>query len=281
MGSGTFRVKNEAGDAERCFIEVFRIAALQVESIARRLQSEVSLQTKPGQASAEGAALTSVDLAAQDVILQLLHAALPEVAVDAEEDTDTLQLFPPAEQDRPLVVVDPIDGTLNYARGSKDYAVMGALIHDGIYRAAVVHFPAWQQLYWARRRRGCWQQIKDDHARQIHLEGSPPKILVASSVPKSRYSNLKKIGFEVQVSHCSAVDSSAPVMGRAAAAISMGKLGRRRAIGLLLTLEAGGVVKINGRDWQAQDPLSLSERRGPIVAADSEQTATRILSVLK
>jgi len=85
----------------------------------------------------------------------------------------------------------------------------------------------------------------------------------------------------VQVSRCSAVDASAPVNGRAAAAISLGKLGRRRAIGMLLTLEAGGVVKINGRDWQAEDPLHLSDRRGPIVVADSEQTAARILSALK
>ena len=222
-----------------------------------------------------------MDLAAQDVILLQLHAALPEVAVDAEEDTDTLRLFPPIEEGRPLVVVDPIDGTLNYARGLKDYAVMGALVHAGIYKAAVVNFPAWQQLYWARRGHGCWQQIKENHSRQVHPDGTPLRVLVAASVPKSWHAILKEIGFEVQISRCSAIDASAPVNGRAAAAISMRKLGRRRAIGLFLTLEAGGVVKINGRDWQAEDPMILSDRRGPIVVAESEQTATRILNVLK
>ena len=50
---------------------------------------------------------------------------------------------------------------------------------------------------------------------------------------------------------------------------------------MLLILEAGGVVKINGRDWQAEDPLGLPDRRGPIVLADSEKTASRILQALK
>jgi len=262
------------------FIDIFRIAALQAGSAARRLQGEVSLQTKRGQTSPEGSALTAVDLVAQDIVLHLLHAALPEVAIDAEEETETVQLFPPVEDGRPLVVLDPIDGTLNYARGSQNYAVMAGLINEGAYEAAVVHFPAWRQLFWARRHHGCWQQLDVDDSRQIRVKGTRPLLLVAPMVPKSRRSKLKDLGFEVRVSHCSAVDSSAPAIDQAAGALSVTGLGRRRAIGLLLTLEAGGVVKIGGRDWQGEDPLSVSVARGPTVVADSEDTARRILSVL-
>jgi fructose-1,6-bisphosphatase/inositol monophosphatase family enzyme len=271
----------DVNDTELGFIDVFRLAARQVGCAATRLQGEVSLKQKPGQSSPEGSALTAVDLAAQDVILHLMHAALPEIAVDAEEDTDTLRLFPEADKKLPLVVVDPIDGTLNYARGSQDYAVMGAFVNDGVYTAVVVNFPAWQQLFWARRGRGCWLQTAENHTRQVHLDGAPPSVLVTSHFPAYWKSKLEGIGFQVQISRCSAIDASAPVNGRAAASISLGKLGRRRAIGMLLTLEAGGVVKINGRDWQAKDPMSLSDRRGPVVVADSEKTADRILSVLK
>jgi fructose-1,6-bisphosphatase/inositol monophosphatase family enzyme len=205
---------------------------------------------------------------------------MPEVAVDAEEDTETLRLFPKEGKNIPLVVVDPIDGTLNYASGSKDYAVMGALVRDGVYKAAVVNFPARQQLFWAQRGGGCWQQTANKETRQVHLDGPPSKVHVTSHFPEYWKSNLSEVGYQVQVSRCSAVDASAPVNGRAAAAISLGKLGRRRAIGMLLTLEAGGIVKINGRNWQAEDPLRLSDRRGPIVVADSERTAARILSAL-
>lgn len=276
-----FRTRTDINDTELIFIDVFRLAALQVGCAATRLQGEISLKQKPGQSSPEGAALTAVDLAAQDVILHLLHAALPEVAVDAEEDTDTLRLFPQADKNLPLVVVDPIDGTLNYASGSKDYAVMGALVNDGVYTAVVVNFPARQQLFWARRGGGCWQQTAHNKTRRVDLDGLPPRVLVTSHFPESWKLKLEEIGYEVQVSRCSAIDASAPVNGRAAAAISLGKLGRRRAIGMLLTLEAGGVVKMNGRDWRAKDPLGLSDRRGPVVVADSEQTAARILDALK
>ena len=281
MRVAEFGTPNDVRETGLRFIDIFRLAALQAGCAADRLQGEVPLKQKPGHSSPEGSALTAVDLAAQDVILHLLHAALPEVAVDAEEDTETLRLFPKVDKHRPLVVVDPIDGTLNYAAGSTDYAVMGAFVQEGIYTAAVINFPARQQLFWAQRGGGCWQQTANNHARQVYLKGAPSKVNVTSHFPESWKSNLTEIGYQVQVSRCSAVDASAPASGRAAAAISLGKLGRRRAIGMLLTLEAGGVVKINGRDWQAKDPMSLSDRRGPVVVADSEKTADRILSVLK
>ena len=41
------------------------------------------------------------------------------------------------------------------------------------------------------------------------------------------------------------------------------------------------MVKIWDRDWQAEDPLSLSDRGGPVIAAESEQTAARITGALK
>src|SRR5688572_7819916 len=112
------------------FIDAFSLAARQAGAVARRLQGEVRLRQKGG-STPESAALTAVDLATQDVILLALRRALPDVAVDAEEDTETVALFEPAAPGRALVVIDPVDGTLNYSAGSTDYAVMGSLVADG------------------------------------------------------------------------------------------------------------------------------------------------------
>ncbi len=277
-----FKTNRQNFDEAVRFIDIFRLAALQAGCAASRLQNDVSLGEKAGQSSPEGAALTAVDLAAQDIILHLLHAALPEVSVDAEEDTETLGLFPSKGEGRPIIVVDPIDGTLNYARGSRDYAVMGAFVQEQRYQAVVVYFPACRKLFWARGGHGCWVQTADTPPRRVRLDGrSPSSVLVTSSFPPAWKSKLEDSGFQVGISRCSAIDASAPVNGRAAAAISMGKLGRRRAIGMLLTREAGGVVKISNRDWQGEDPLSLSDRRGPVIVAESAQTAARITAALK
>jgi fructose-1,6-bisphosphatase/inositol monophosphatase family enzyme len=263
-----FAKQEEDTDINSRFIQAFRLAALQASCVSRRLQGEVTPQKKTDQRTPESQALTAVDLAAQDLILHLLHAALPEAAVDAEEDTDTVRLFASFENDRPLIIVDPIDGTLNYSQGSGDYAIMGALCQNGIYRAAVVHFPAWKEIYWAARGQGCWM-LKEG--------GKSHRMAIAETLRLA----LQKIGLEPIRSRCSAVDASSPVTGRAAASVYMGTPGRRRAIGFLLTLEAGGVVLVGGRPWKGEDPLELTEDRKSVVVAESQETADRILATVK
>jgi 3'-phosphoadenosine 5'-phosphosulfate (PAPS) 3'-phosphatase len=113
--------KRPSGDEG--FIEIFYLAARQAGCLARHLQEDVRLRAKADETSAEGRALTSVDFAAQDVILLMLRHVFPESSVDAEEETSTAQLFHGADG-RSTIVLDPIDGTLNYSEGSQDYAVL-------------------------------------------------------------------------------------------------------------------------------------------------------------
>ena len=62
--------------------------------------------------------MTSVDLAAQDVVFLLLHNAFPDSGIDAEEKTEALLLFPPMTGRRPNIVIDPLDGTFELCAGS-------------------------------------------------------------------------------------------------------------------------------------------------------------------
>ncbi len=265
---------------EKQFIEVFRLAALQAGALARRLQGEIQLQKKKNFSTPEAAALTPVDLAAQDVILQLLHEAFPQAAIDTEEETDTVRLFPSFQKDRPLIIVDPIDGTLNYIKGSIDYAVMGAWFNQGLYRAALIYFPARRDLYWAVRDGGCWHQREWEKPAPVHGGNLTNKVLVTPSVDQAWSDRLRIAGFEVTLSRCSAVDSSAPATKMAAAAVSPGRPCLRRAIGFLLTTETGGTVIIGDRIWQGEDPLILPTGRGPSVVAASEETAEKILGAI-
>ena len=274
-------MKLKAEQPEKQFIEVFRLAALQAGALARRLQGEIRGETKKNFSTPEGAALTQVDLAAQDVILHLLHEAFPEAAIDTEEETDTVLLFPSFQGERPLVIVDPIDGTLNYIKGSLDYAVMGAWFSRGLYRAALIHFPARRELYWAVRNGGCWHQREWEKPAPVMIGNLATEVLITPSVDQTWTNRLRLGGFEVALSRCSAVDGSAPAIKRAAAAISPGRPGRRRAIGFLLTTEAGGTVMIGDRVWQGEDPLTFSTGRGPNVVAYSSELAEKICQILK
>ncbi len=244
-----------APEPEQRFVEVFGVAALQAGAVARRLQGGIRLLQKRGEATPEGAALTVADLAAQDVLLYLLHREFPEAAVDAEEETDTLALFPPENPDRPLIVLDPIDGTLNYSRESPEYAVMGAWISEGFYRASLLYFPAKKEMFWAIKGQGCWYAQGNGPAEPVGPTAPPRKVLLTPGLPRKWPAGLKKAGFETEVSRCSAVDSIIGASRRAGAAISGGRPDRRRSIGFLATLEAGGTVLFGNRTWEGKDPL--------------------------
>jgi fructose-1,6-bisphosphatase/inositol monophosphatase family enzyme len=261
------------------FVASFRLAARQAGALAMRLQGEVVAGTKPGQETAESAALTVADLAAQDVVLLALHEALPGIAIDAEEETDSVELFAPAAAGRPIVVVDPIDGTLNYSRGSPDFAVMAALVVDDRYEASVVHFPRRQVTFWARRGGGSWRAGPGGAAEPVSVRPAA-RLLVSPDVGERVRAGLAGGEQSVELSRCSAVDACAPVLAPPAAALSAGGPDRRRAVGFLVTLEAGGVVLLaDGSGWDRRDPRGLPpEACGCHAVAADAAAARRLLA---
>jgi fructose-1,6-bisphosphatase/inositol monophosphatase family enzyme len=259
------------------FVEMFRIAALQAGSVSRLMRGEVSLQHKSSN-SEEGTALTAVDLAAQEVILHLLHVTMPDLGVDAEEETPTVALFPPENGCRPLVIIDPIDGTLNYYRGSDDYAVMAALCLKELYRAAVVYFPATDTMYWTAEEGSSFRQGLAEREQRCTIGRTDNHLLLSPFVAPDLRRRLEAAGFTTERSRCSAVDALAPVSGRAAAAINS-RLDRRGAIGFPITVAAGGTVMIENRIWQGEDPANRFGPESKVVVAGSAELAAQ-LSVL-
>lgn len=260
------------------FVEVARLAARQAGAVASRLQGEVSRWEKEGEATPESSALTTADLACQDILLLALHDTFPDIAVDAEEDTDTVGLFLPEDGARPVVVLDPIDGTFNYSRGSRDYAVMAGWIEDGRYAAAVVLFPEWGELLWTADGRTVHRERDGGELERVTLPPRTSRVQVAPGLDDAQTAALEALGLEVTVCRCSAVDSSAPARTGDSAA-SIGPLDRRRAIALFLTAAAGGTVLAGGRPWRGEDPARIGGPR-PVVTAADEDAARRILGPL-
>lgn len=261
------------------FIEVFALASEQAGSLARRLQGEISLHPKKKEEMHENEVLTSVDLAAQDIILVSLFSEFPNCSLDAEEETETARLFHPFSPEKPLIVLDPIDGTRNYGRGSQEYAIMASWIEKDMYQASFIHFPGLRMTFWAKRRGGCWKR-KDNRNESVAIGSLSRRVRVTRDVPEYHRLTLKEIGYDVIESRCSALDSAAPAVGNSAASISMGRPTRRRAVGFLLTLEAGGVVRIGDRWWKGDDPLGYPPDHRPTVVAENQETADRIMKAL-
>jgi len=262
------------------FLHVFRSAALQAGAVARHLRGRVRSERKVAAGgSPEAEALTAVDLAAQDVILLRVLDELPEVAVDAEEDTELVGRFPAPEHGRPVVILDPIDGTLNYTLGSDDYAVMGALLLDGRYRAAVIHLPEAKATWCAIAGEGCYEERLGHLRRRVRRPPAPPRALVTPKVSRPAVERLRALGLEVRRSRCSAIDAAIVALGRGSVGVAEAA-DRRRAIGLLLTMEAGGAVLFGDRPWKGEDPERSDCRGASVVSARTAALARRVVATL-
>ncbi len=138
------------------------------EEILPRFQKlrDHEIHTKAG-----GELVTVADLAAEERIARRLRDLLPGSRVVGEEaaaaQPDLLDTF--AREDGWIWVIDPIDGTSNFAKGSPDFAVMVGLVRGGVTAAAWIHDPLGQQTAVAERAAGAWLG-----ARRLKLAAPPP-----------------------------------------------------------------------------------------------------------
>jgi fructose-1,6-bisphosphatase/inositol monophosphatase family enzyme len=93
-------------------------------------------------------AKTRIDEEVQEMLLQSVVQGFGEgcTNLDAEEDTPTRKLFPETGRAQ-TIVIDPIDGTLEYLEGRDDYSVCVGLVSRGRVEVACVYFPLRAKLY--------------------------------------------------------------------------------------------------------------------------------------
>ncbi len=96
--------------------------------------------------------VTEVDLACQKIIVDTILKHLPHAKFVLEEE-DVNTKIPDAEC---IFVVDPIDGTLNYAHSLPYFAVSIARIDYGQIAEAAVYLPMSGELFYAKKGSGAF-----------------------------------------------------------------------------------------------------------------------------
>ena len=119
--------------------------------------------------------VTEADEAAERAITAALASRFPGVPVVGEEaasaDPSVLRRLAGAEL---AFVVDPIDGTANYAAGMPMFGVMAAAISHGEVIGAAIHEPVMDETALALRGEGAWTERAD---------GSRSDLCVATPAP--------------------------------------------------------------------------------------------------
>ncbi len=93
---------------------------------------------------------TDADTAAQQTVVDLIRSHDPQVAIQAEEGIEP----PPGAE--ALWVIDPLDGTTNYARQFPVFSVSIAYVEQGQPRLGVVYDPLHDRVFYAERASGAW-----------------------------------------------------------------------------------------------------------------------------
>lgn len=101
---------------------------------------------------------TDADTAAQQTVVDLIRAHDPRVAIQAEEGLEP----PPGAI--ALWVIDPLDGTTNYARQFPVFSVSIAFVEYGQPQIGVVYDPLHERLFFAERDQGAWLNTDRLHA---------------------------------------------------------------------------------------------------------------------
>jgi fructose-1,6-bisphosphatase/inositol monophosphatase family enzyme len=119
--------------------------------------------------------VTEADEAAEAVIAAGLARLHPGCAVIGEEAATADPTLLDAVADADLAfVVDPIDGTANYAAGLPLFGVMAAAIRRGEIVAAVIHDPVGDDTALALRGEGAWRETPDGARTDLRVAAPVP-----------------------------------------------------------------------------------------------------------
>lgn len=108
--------------------EIIRhVSAVEVMPMFRNLQQGDIREKHPGDF------VTVADEASEKLFTQLLQELLPDSVVVGEEAVaKDITVLEKLKGDLPVWVIDPIDGTYNFAHGHEQFGILIALVHRGV-----------------------------------------------------------------------------------------------------------------------------------------------------
>ncbi len=159
--------------------ELLELAATLAASAARAILA-VRARGFEVQRKTDRSPVTVADTAAEAIIVAGLREAAPDIPVIAEEEVSGGRVTAPGRQ---FWLVDPLDGTREFAAGHDEFAVNIGLVREGRPLLGVVGVPALGEMFGGIVGRGAWKRTRDGE-RPVHARTPPADGLV---VLASRY----------------------------------------------------------------------------------------------
>ena len=210
--------------------------------------------------------VTEVDVNIERFLTDAILSAFPGDKIHAEELSNSQEIT------GRTWVIDPIDGTCNFAHGIPTYGIQCCLFDEGEPKMAVIYLPCQEELYTAMEGEGCFlngEKVTVDKT----VTADTAVISVGDFTHKSdRLAALqyKAVGYlyprvsKLRMYGAASVDYAWFVSGRLAATVFTTRNLWDIAPGILMSREAGAIVM--GLDGQ---PYTYS-KEGVMLAANEE-----------
>lgn len=198
--------------------------------------------------------VTIADRDANQKIHELLQAAFPQYGWLSEETVDS-----PDRLSRQRVwLVDPLDGTKEFIDKIPEFGVSIALIENGRPVVAVVYNPIHDQLFWAVRGQGAWQEQRRLQVTQTSQLSAATILASRSETKRGEWKNFTA-QFRMQPMGSIAYKLAVLAMGDADASFTLTPKNEWDiCAGVLLVEEAGGHVShLDGRQVIFNQPKTL------------------------
>ena len=223
----------------------------------RLLLARIGMPLETREKGTRGDLVTASDRASEALIVERLRAAYPASTILGEESGTTRG----SNDER--WIVDPLDGTTNYAHGYPMYCVSIAYERAGELLAAAIYAPAFDELFAAARDRGA-----TCNGRTISVSDVPDVAgaMVCTGFNPARYerngayfARLSGLAQGVRRDGSAALDLAYVAAGRFDAFWEFDLKPWDVAAGALIVREAGGTVSaIDGSDLRLDDGSTLA-----------------------
>lgn len=150
-------------------------------------------------------AKTRADEIVQEILLQSLLPEYQDVlSLDVEEETASRTCF--TKQDYAYtLVLDPIDGTLDYLHQKDTWSICSAVLHEQDIHLAIVYFPKRDIMYTYVDGQGCrvYQKLRqctmrDGEALSVQCDKTPAVVYKNSRLSQDIVQQLRERGFQVR-----------------------------------------------------------------------------------
>jgi len=159
--------------------------------------------------------VTDVDKASEKLIIELIREEFPEDEILAEESGAS------KEKSKRRWLIDPVDGTTNFAHNYPFFCVSIALEKDGQRQLGVVFNPIADELFWAQLGEGAWLNDKPISVSKVRslgesllATGFPPDTAAAHQTNMEHFQALTNLSHGVRRDGSAALDLCFVACGR-------------------------------------------------------------------